>query len=376
MPTEITDQNLRDIMPNLPAAKREIYLPFINEAMREFEISTYLRAAAFLAQLAHESAELRYFQELASGRDYDITVNPRKARALGNTQPGDGMKYKGHGPIQITGRANHEACGRALGLDLINNPMLITLPAHAFRSAAWFWDTRHLNTLADQRKFKEITRLINGGYNGLADRQKYYDRALRALPEDLDMSGGVVVNVTPDEEHGDVDPSDIAVGGAATSAADGGGGMGDAGGGTQQFSPATQQQLALQQQFAAPQQVPAPQGFDQQALAQQVLGQSQGGANSETQTTAVVQPTPDILSVVQAPRADASKSLWALIVGSPVVTAVAGAFKHYTQDNSLTKTVVICVTALILLFMLRQLILGFKREGHLGALINSRLGRR
>jgi predicted chitinase len=365
MPNEITDQTLRDIMPNLPAAKREIYLPFINEAMREFEISTYLRAAAFLAQLAHESAELRYFQELASGAAYEGRAS------LGNTHPGDGRKYKGHGPIQITGRANHKACGDALGLDLINNPMLITLPDHAFRSAGWFWDTRHLNSLADQRKFKEITRRINGGYNGLADRQKYYDRALRAIPEDLDMSGGGVVNVLPDEEHSDVDPSEIAIGNAATSAADGG-----AGGGMQpQFSAAMQQQLAMQQQFAM-QQPPAQQGFNQQALAQQMLGQPQGGANAEAQTTVVSQPTPDILSVVQAPRTDANKSLWALIVGSPVVTGMAGAFKHYTQDPSLTKTVVICVTALILLFMLRQLILGFKREGHLGALINSRLGRR
>jgi predicted chitinase len=347
MPSEITDQNLRDIMPNLPAAKREIYLPFINEAMREFEISTYLRAAAFLAQLAHESAELRYFQELASGAAYEGRAS------LGNTQPGDGRKYKGHGPIQITGRANHKACGDALGLDLINNPMLITLPDHAFRSAGWFWDTRHLNSLADQRKFKEITRRINGGYNGLADRQKYYDRALRAIPEDLDMSSGGVVNVLPDEEHGDVDPSEIAVAGAATSAADGSAGV------------------ELQQQ-----QSPAAQGFDQQTLAQQMLAQPQPGANAETQTTVVSQPTPDILSVVQAPRTDGNKSLWALIVGSPVVTAVAGGFKYFTQDPSLTKTVVMCVTALILLFMLRQLILGFKREGHLGALISSRLGRK
>lgn len=373
MPTEITDQTLRDIMPNLPAAKREIYLPFINEAMSEFEISTYLRAAAFLAQLAHESAELRYFQELASGAAYEGRAD------LGNTHPGDGRKYKGHGPIQITGRANHKACGDALGLDLINNPMLITLPDHAFRSAGWFWDTRHLNSLADQRKFKEITRRINGGYNGLADRQKYYDRALRAIPEDLDMSSGVVVNVMPDDEHGDVDPAIIVASGTDASASNGGG-MGDAGGGMQpQFSAAMQQQLAMQQRFAMQPPMPAPQMYDPPAYATpayapQVYAQPPAGANAETQTTVVSQPTPDILSVVQAPRTDGNKSLWALIVGSPVVTAVAGAFKHFTQDNSLTKTVVICVTALILLFMLRQLILGFKREGHLGALINSRLG--
>jgi putative chitinase len=181
MDSEITDGMLRDIMPNLPAAKRQLYLPHLNKAMQEFEIATYLRASAFLAQLAHESAELRYFEEIASGKAYE------GRKDLGNTQPGDGMKYKGHGPIQITGRANHAACGKALGLDLINNPTLITQPQNAFRSAGWFWDTRGLNKLADQRLFKEITRKINGGFNGLADRQKYYDRALRIIPEDLNL---------------------------------------------------------------------------------------------------------------------------------------------------------------------------------------------
>jgi predicted chitinase len=203
MSNEITDDMLRNIMPNLPAAKRQLYLPYMNEAMREFEIATYLRASAFLAQLAHESAELRYFEEIASGKAYE------GRRDLGNTQPGDGMKYKGHGPIQITGRANHTACGRALGLDLINNPTLITQPPNAFRSAGWFWDTRSLNALADQRLFKAITKKINGGFNGLADRQKYYDRALRIIPEDLNM-GATPLGVPPDEEHGDVTPAAIA----------------------------------------------------------------------------------------------------------------------------------------------------------------------
>jgi len=211
MTSEITDDMLRDIMPNLPAAKRQLYLPFLNEAMREFEIANYLRASAFLAQLAHESAELRYFEEIASGKAYE------GRKDLGNTQPGDGVKYKGHGPIQITGRSNHADCGKALGLDLINNPTLITQPPNAFRSAGWYWDTRGLNSLADQRLFKAITKKINGGYNGLADRQKYYDRALRIIPEDFAM-GAASLNVPPDEKHGDVTPSAIAAAPVVTAA--------------------------------------------------------------------------------------------------------------------------------------------------------------
>jgi predicted chitinase len=208
MTSEITDSMLRDIMPNLPAAKRQLYLPYLNKALREFQIATYLRASAFLAQLAHESAELRYFEEIASGKAYE------GRKDLGNTQPGDGVKYKGHGPIQITGRANHTACGKALGLDLVNNPTLITKPENAFRSAGWFWDSRGLNALADQRLFKAITKKINGGFNGLADRQKYYDRALRVIPEDLNM-GAAPLNVPPDADHGDVTPTAIAAAPAA-----------------------------------------------------------------------------------------------------------------------------------------------------------------
>ena len=203
MNNAITDAMMRDIMPNLPAAKRQLYLPYLNKAMCEFQIANYLRASAFLAQLAHESAELRYFEEIASGKAYE------GRKDLGNTKPGDGVKFKGHGPIQITGRANHTACGKALGLDLVNNPTLIAQPPNAFRSAGWFWDTRGLNALADQRLFKAITKKINGGFNGLADRQKYYDRALRIIPEDLDM-GVANLNVPPDEKHGDVTPSAIA----------------------------------------------------------------------------------------------------------------------------------------------------------------------
>jgi len=165
-------------MPNLPAAKRADYLPFIQQAMAEFGITSYLREAAFLAQLAHESAELRYMEEIASGAAYEGRAN------LGNTQPGDGKRYKGRGPIQLTGRANYTRYGGLLGLDLVNDPTIAATKEVGFRIAGQFWKLNGLNELADQQQFKAITKRINGGYNGLDDRIKYYDRAKRVLNKD------------------------------------------------------------------------------------------------------------------------------------------------------------------------------------------------
>jgi predicted chitinase len=171
----VTDDELRQIMPNCAAAKRTDYLPFIQQAMQEFEITSYLREAAFLAQLAHESGELRYMEEIASGAAYE------GRKDLGNTQPGDGRLYKGRGPIQLTGRANYQKYGDLLGIDLINNPKVAATKEVGFRIAGEFWKLNGLNPLADQQDFKQITKRINGGYNGLDDRTRYYNRAKQVL---------------------------------------------------------------------------------------------------------------------------------------------------------------------------------------------------
>lgn len=178
----ITEQQLRQMFPNA-GSRLDAHIPYIISAMDEGDIETPQRVAAFLAQLAHESGEYRYMEELASGEAYEGRAD------LGNWLPGDGVRFKGRGPIQITGRNNYAACGAALGLGLLAQPQLLTLPEHATRSAVWFWNRHNLSKLADVDWFKTITRRINGGLNGLSDRRFYWDRnrALLSLPfVDLD----------------------------------------------------------------------------------------------------------------------------------------------------------------------------------------------
>ena len=117
----------------------------------------------------------------AAARNPEQIANIAYGKRMGNTAPGDGWEYRGRGLIQITGRANYMACGEALGLDLIAHPELLEKPQHACMSAAWFWATNALNTLADAGKFDAITQRINGGQNGAADRQALYAMALRVL---------------------------------------------------------------------------------------------------------------------------------------------------------------------------------------------------
>lgn len=174
----VTDEVLAAVMPHLHQDNRAQLLPLLQAAMAEFEIGTARRAAAFLAQLAHESAELRYWEELASGGAYE------GRRDLGNTRPGDGRRYKGRGPIQLTGRANYRRYGQMLDLDLEGSPEIAATPAVGFRIAGLFWKTHGLNELADvgtEGAFINITRRINGGTNGLASRLHYWAAAKEAL---------------------------------------------------------------------------------------------------------------------------------------------------------------------------------------------------
>ncbi|NWB84146.1 glycoside hydrolase family 19 protein [Pseudomonas gingeri] len=174
----INQQQLLQILPNA-GAKAGVFAPLLNTAMQKYQIVGMLRIAAFIAQVGHESGQLRWVREIWGPTPAQAGYEGRKD--LGNTMPGDGSKYRGRGLIQITGRANYKACGDALGLDLVNQPELLEQPQYACMSAAWFWASRGLNTLADAGDFTKITGKINGGQNGATDRQTLYAVALKVL---------------------------------------------------------------------------------------------------------------------------------------------------------------------------------------------------
>lgn len=171
----ITKDNIKSIMPLASASNIEKYCQPLNEAMERFDINTPKRIQAFLAQVAHESQSFLYSKELASGQAYE------GRKDLGNINPGDGIKFKGRGLIQITGRFNYEKLSTVFGQDFINHPELLEGPVWASMSASWFWKIKGLNEIADHEDFLLITKRINGGLNGLADRHEFYERAKEVI---------------------------------------------------------------------------------------------------------------------------------------------------------------------------------------------------
>lgn len=170
----ITIQQLQAMVPAKPSLVQLFYQPLV-DSMAKYDISTPQRIAAFIAQVAHESGSFRYTEEIASGQAYE------GRKDLGNTEQGDGVKFKGRGLIQITGRSNYAEVSKALGQDFISNPTLLAKIPYCVESAAWFWKKHGLNELADKGDFIRITKVINGGVNGLADRQANWVRAKGVL---------------------------------------------------------------------------------------------------------------------------------------------------------------------------------------------------
>ncbi len=204
-PLELTGDMLLRIVPQV-GTQADTVASSLNQARKEAGITTRIGQAMFIAQLAHESAGFtrlnemggkvkytfaKYQEQEADDKEYDYfffmydkdSPSPRRQKValrLGNDKAGDGALYKGRGYIQLTGRSNYRAASKALGLELERNPSEAATPSIAARIAGWYWRTRKLNAYANvdsEENFKKVTRGINGGERGLAERQKYYQQA-------------------------------------------------------------------------------------------------------------------------------------------------------------------------------------------------------
>ena len=171
---QLSSDQLSSIAIYATRQRIEAYLDMINATMDKYGIDTPLRTCHFLAQIIHESGSFQYTVELDSGEAYEGRPD------LGNTEPGDGPRYKGRGFIQLTGRANYLLYGNELGVDLISNPDLVATDYSA-DVAGWFWNNHNLNALADQDGLTDITKKINGGLNGYKERLFWLGKAKNVL---------------------------------------------------------------------------------------------------------------------------------------------------------------------------------------------------
>lgn len=179
---KVTKEQILYIMPNAKD-KVGLYLTYINGCSDTFHIDNYLRMAHYLAQIAHESCELRCTKELGDKAYFAKYDNGKLKQMLGNEKKGDGYRYRGRGLIQITGRANYQAYQNSKQCrgNIMDEPQLLEQPLGAVKSSMWWWWKHGLNELADKDSFIAITKTINGGTNGLEARRKYLVKAKEAL---------------------------------------------------------------------------------------------------------------------------------------------------------------------------------------------------
>lgn len=145
--------------------------------LERYQINNKLRIAHFMAQVTHECAGFRTTEEFASGAAYEGRAD------LGNVEKGDGLRFKGRGLIQLTGRDNYRRYGQRLGLPLEQEPTLAAEPVTSLIIACEYWQDRNINHFADQDNLIKTTKLVNGGLNGLADRRKYLQKAKEVLTD-------------------------------------------------------------------------------------------------------------------------------------------------------------------------------------------------
>jgi len=203
---KLTLENLQACLPDAKVSNLEKFLEGFNETFEHFEINTPESMAMFLAQTAHESGNfsateenLNYSAKGLTGTfkryfpsETDATPYARKPEKIANRvygarmgngaeSSGEGYKYRGRGVIQLTGKDNYNNCGKALGLDLLAEPDQVAKNPVAVLSAGWFWNTRKLNTWAEKGDVLTVTKKINGGTIGLADRKKHYEHIVEVL---------------------------------------------------------------------------------------------------------------------------------------------------------------------------------------------------
>jgi putative chitinase len=169
----LSAKQLQAIMPKLSGDRAAAIVEPLNDAMREFGIDTPKRQAAFLAQVAQESGELRYMEDFVS--------NGNGYRGAGNGPRGDDGKYHGRGPLRLAGRTHYRQAGQVLKLDLETHPDMVSKPEVGCRAAGWYWKVQSFNELADRGDLRTITRRISGDYTSLQQRQSYYRRAKDVL---------------------------------------------------------------------------------------------------------------------------------------------------------------------------------------------------
>ncbi len=178
----VDSQTMREVAPTFSGAPAASQAKIIAEAgavlaatLESYDITSRLRIAHFLGQTCEESAGYRTTEEFASGREYEGRQD------LGNTHRGDGPTYKGRGLLQLTGRANYADYGKALGVDLVNNPTLAAQPALSLRIACEYWKRHDINADCDRDDAQAVTRKVNGGLNGLSDRIAFTQKAKTAV---------------------------------------------------------------------------------------------------------------------------------------------------------------------------------------------------
>jgi putative chitinase len=191
----VDGQTMREVAPHFsgdPGDRQAKIIAGVGEVLRptleSYDITTRLRIAHFLGQTCEESAGFRTTEEFASGAEYE------GRKDLGNVNQGDGPLFKGRGLLQLTGRANYRVYGQALGVDLENNPRLAANPALSLRIACEYWKRRKINDVCDRDNIIEVTRLINGGGNGLDDRRRYTSAAKAAVAR---LEGAQLSGVSP-----------------------------------------------------------------------------------------------------------------------------------------------------------------------------------